>query len=315
MKRCWKMLVWAAVLIMPSFLCSCDRQPSQPAATVAESGPVSAGETASATQTATASATQTATALCFQAPCIEAPYDYEYRSEDKQIVIRRFQSAGITYFVADVQLTHVAQFQTALSGDCVYGDLEPLSAMAERNGAIFAINADDYGVHKYGTIIRNGRLIRTHDTTRNMLIVDSNGDFSVRVDRKAENPAQLGDQLIAQGVWQTFEFGPELIRDGQAVQFSPDFDVISTKSDRREPRTAIGQIGPLHYAIIVADGRQEGYSIGMTLPELQQIFIGLGVQTAMNLDGGGSTEMWFDGEIINQPSAGEERRISDILYF
>ena len=251
----------------------------------------------------------------FQTPCIEGPYDHEYLAEDKQIVIRRFQQSGITFFIADIQLTDPAQFQTALSEDKPFGKLEPASAMAERSQAVFAINADDYGIHKYGTIIRNGTLIRTHDTTRNMLIVDANGDFSVRVDRADENPELLGQTLQAEGVWQTFEFGPELIRDGQAVEFSSAFDVISTKPGRRDPRTAIGQIGPLHYVVIVADGRQNGYSKGMTLSELQKLFILCGAHTAMNLDGGGSAEMWFDGEVINQPSEGKERRLSDILFF
>ena len=99
------------------------------------------------------------------------------------------------------------------------------------------------------------------------------------------------------------------------MEFSPDFDVISTNPNRREPRTAIGQIGPLHYVVVVADGRQDGYSAGMTLPELQALFLELGAHTAMNLDGGGSAEMWFQGEVISQPSGGRERGVSDILFF
>ena len=52
----------------------------------------------------------------------------------------------------------------------------------------------------------------------------------------------------------------------------------------------------------------------MTLPELQQVFIAHGAVTAMNLDGGGSTEMWFQGQTINRPFSGR-RDISDIIYF
>ena len=53
----------------------------------------------------------------------------------------------------------------------------------------------------------------------------------------------------------------------------------------------------------------------MTLPELQALFLELGAHTAMNLDGGGSAEMWFQGEVISQPSGGRERGVSDILFF
>lgn len=132
---------------------------------------------------------------------------------------------------------------------------------------MLAINGDDYGTHRYGTIIRNGQPLRAAQTTRNMLIVDQNGDFSLRIDRKNEKPKQLSADLMDAGTWQTFEFGPALIENGEKLTFSRAFDLISTKSSRREPRTAIGQIDTLHYAVIVADRRQDGYSIGMTLPE------------------------------------------------
>ncbi len=247
-------------------------------------------------------------------PCV-SEYDYQYTDDIRSIHIDRIEENGIVYFVADVQLRDPSQFHTTLSNDTYEGNHEKLSSMASRSGAVLAINADDYGAHEYGVIIRNGVLYRTRETTRNMLIVDKNGDFTVRTDRVNEDPAALGAELVAQGVLHTFEFGPELVRNGEAVEFDPNFNVISTRDTRREPRTAIGQIGPLHYVIIVADGRQDGYSIGMTLPELQELFVRYGAHTAMNLDGGGSTELWLCGEIINRPSGGEERSLSDIIWF
>lgn len=99
------------------------------------------------------------------------------------------------------------------------------------------------------------------------------------------------------------------------MAFPEAFDLISTRSSRREPRTAIGQLGPLHYCVIVVDGRQPGYSEGISLQDLRQMFVELGAQTAFNLDGGGSTELWFMGEILNQPSGGHERSVSDAICF
>ncbi|NLD51474.1 MAG: phosphodiester glycosidase family protein [Clostridiales bacterium] len=249
------------------------------------------------------------------APCVPAPYDHAYQSDTLSVAIKRYERDGIVYWVADVQVKDAKQLKAGLSSDKPNGREEQMEAIASRNGAVIAINGDYYGAHKYGTIIRNGQLIRSTRTTRNMLIVDQFGDMSVRVDRDQDKVPQLGNDLAAQGVWQTFEFGPELVRDGQAVTFSPKFDVISTRDTRREPRTALGQIGPLHYIIVVADGRQDGYSKGMTLPELQQVFIEHGAVTAMNLDGGGSTELWFQGNVISHPFGGGKRTISDIVFF
>ena len=248
-------------------------------------------------------------------PSVPAPYDHSYESNDLFVAIKRYERDGIVYWVADVQVKDAKQLKAGLSNDKPNGREEQMEAIASRNGAVIAVNGDYYGAHKYGTIIRNGQLIRSTRTTRNMLIVDQFGDMSVRVDRDQDKVPQLGDDLMAQGVWQTFEFGPELVRDGQAVTFSPKFDVISTRDTRREPRTALGQIGPLHYILVVADGRQDGYSKGMTLPELQQVFIEHGAITAMNLDGGGSTELWFQGNVISRPFGGGKRTISDIVFF
>ncbi len=251
-----------------------------------------------------------APALAWQSPAIPAPYGWEYQDDGLSIAIDKVTDNDITYFVADVQLSQVTGFHTAASDS-----LMPVSAFASQANAILAINGDDYATHKYGVIIRNGKLLRTRATTRNMLSLDANGDMAVKVDRQGEDAAALGQKMIDEGVWQTFEFGPELIKDGQAVTFSPAFDVISTRDTRVEPRTAIGQVGPLHYLLIVVDGRQEGYSVGISLQGLQQLLLQYGVQTAMNLDGGGSAEMWFQGQILNQPSGGEERSVSDIIYF
>lgn len=74
-------------------------------------------------------------------------------------------------------------------------------------------------------------------------------------------------------------------------------------------------IAPLHYVVVVLDGRQPGYSNGVSLQSLQQLFMQLGAQTAINLDGGGSAELWFQGEILNQPAGGHERKLSDCIWF
>ena len=245
------------------------------------------------------------------APCFDGPYDYTYQDETRAISIKRIsgdQSAG---FAVDVQLSDVSGFHAGLSQN----GFEVLSAMAQREGAVLAINADDYATHKYGVILRNGECLRVHDTTRHMLAIRPDGSFETVSDRTLEQPDALAKRLQDEGVRNTFEFGPVLVENGQAAAFPDAFDVISTRDTRREPRTAIGMISPLHYVILIIDGRQPGYSAGISLQMLQQMFVALGAQTAINLDGGGSTELWFQGEILNQPAGGQERKLSDCIWF
>ena len=88
----------------------------------------------------------------------------------------------------------------------------------------------------------------------------------------------------------------------------------------RHPRTAVGisQSGS-HLLLVTVDGRQPGYSVGMTLPELAQLMFDLGAAYALNLDGGGSTTMAVSGgkgmtRILNQPSdTSGERPVSNAL--
>lgn len=96
---------------------------------------------------------------------------------------------------------------------------------------------------------------------------------------------------------------PHLLADGARVG---DLEVESRPSfaAARHPRTAIGyeRLDGGRVWIVVVDGRREGYSVGMTLPELAELFEALGAREALNLDGGGSTAMVVDGRIVNRPS-------------
>ena len=182
-----------------------------------------------------------------------------------------------------------------------------LENIAQNNQAVLAINCDFCGSHENGIIIRNGVLCRAKTTKKlDMLIIDSNGDFSLHYDRNGEDPKAFAQELLNRGVWQTVEFGPALVENKTHV--------VSTRSSQLEPRTGIGQVGPLHYVIIVAEGRRDGYSEGLSLQNFQQLFLDYGAQTAINLDGGGSTKIWFYNQIINRATS-PTRQVSDALIF
>jgi hypothetical protein len=80
----------------------------------------------------------------------------------------------------------------------------------------------------------------------------------------------------------------------------------------RHPRTAVG-FNARQIVLVTVDGRQKGWSMGMTMYELAGLMRRLGCQEALNLDGGGSTEEWVCGGIVNRPSEGHERPIADAI--
>uniref|UniRef100_A0A832G678 T9SS type A sorting domain-containing protein n=1 Tax=Ignavibacterium album TaxID=591197 RepID=A0A832G678_9BACT len=105
---------------------------------------------------------------------------------------------------------------------------------------------------------------------------------------------------------------PTLVKNGQ-VNVTYDQEIMwgsGVGYDNRDPRTAVGYTANNHVILIVADGRQIN-SEGVGLPELAQIMIDLGCVEAMNLDGGGSTQMAVGNQYVNNPS--EQRAVPTIL--
>ena len=226
-----------------------------------------------------------------------------------------FNRTNLRFFVANVYVSDPAQMQTAFAGEQYSkNNAEATSAIAERHGAILAINGDYYNYKdKNGLVIRNSVLYRDAASSRDQLLVMRDGTFIALP--RGTYAAGDGQKYIDEGAVQSFTFGPLLVNDGVAVEL-PEKYIISTKDTIREPRTAIGQVDANHYVLVVADGRRDGWSDkGMTLQELQQVFVEQGCKVAYNLDGGGSATMILGSQRVNKTSGSRERDVSDIVYF
>lgn len=108
--------------------------------------------------------------------------------------------------------------------------------------------------------------------------------------------------------------GPELVRGGKAIA-SPDEWFTPLQLRPRAPRSAVGQLPNGRIVLVAVDGRQPGYSTGLTNAELARAMVRLGAIRAMAFDGGGSTTLAFDGAVLNRPSDGRERAVGSALVF
>ena len=107
--------------------------------------------------------------------------------------------------------------------------------------------------------------------------------------------------------------GPIIVRDGKPVFRSLE-GFTTDQLAYRHPRTGIGQTADGHILLVAVDGRQPGYSTGLTNFELALTMMRLGCVTASALDAGGSTTMAFDGKLLNRPSdPGGERAVAEAL--
>ena len=234
-----------------------------------------------------------------------------YSDDNIQITLTEYLENDTTVYVADVVLSSPEYLQTAFAQSS-YGRnvTEKTSEMAQDAGAILAINGDYYGAQKKGYVIRDGVLYRdTAKTDQQDLVIYEDGTMKIISEDEV-----TAEELLEEGTKEVLSFGPALITDGEiAVTESDEVG----KAMASNPRTAIGMIDDLHYVFVVSDGRTEE-SEGLSLLELAQFMDSLGVKTAYNLDGGGSSTMYFNGEVINQPTTNgksiQERSVSDIVY-
>ena len=237
--------------------------------------------------------------------------DCLYDDENISIIINKYREYDTDIYVADIQIASADYLRTAFAADA-YGKnvTEKTSEIAGNNGAILAINGDYYGVREKGYVLRNGIVYRSSaSANQEDLVIYSDGTFGIITEGEVST-----DELLENGAMQGLSFGPALIKDG-SISVTKDEEVGKAKSSN--PRTAIGIIDELHYVFVVSDGRTD-ISQGLSLYELSQFMQMLGVTTAYNLDGGGSSTMYFNGNIINNPTTNgkriEERSVSDIVY-
>ncbi|HEL2377748.1 TPA: phosphodiester glycosidase family protein [Streptococcus suis] len=239
--------------------------------------------------------------------------DTSYTDDNIQINSETITTNNTTVYVADIQVSSPEYLKTALAQN-TYGTnvTAKTSETAAANNAILAVNGDYYGANSTGYVIKNGVLYR--DTVRDNaaygdLAIYADGSFEVIYENEI-----TAQELIDKGVVNLLAFGPSLVENGEIVV---DTSTEVGRAMSSNPRSAIGIIDENHYIIVVADGRTSE-SQGLSLYQLAEVMKQYGAQTAYNLDGGGSSTLYFNGQVINNPTTNgntiSERAVSDIVY-
>lgn len=158
------------------------------------------------------------------------------------------------------------------------------------------------GIHKKDALIPpDGVVVSAGGVKASMLSSLSLGN-SVELDYSIDKP------------WNSIKHalcgGPRLLANGKVSINGVEEKFDNSIINGRHPRTAVAMTFDGDLLLIAVDGRKKD-SIGMKLQELAEYLQRLGCMHAINLDGGGSTAMYLNGKIINRPSDGSERRISN----
>lgn len=234
-----------------------------------------------------------------------------YEDDNIKITVNEYREYDTTIYVADIYVSDPSFLKTAFANN-TYGKnvVNKTSSIANNVNAILAINGDYYGVQEKGYVLKNGVIYRnTKSNDQEDLVIYEDGTFKII----NENEITL-EKLLENGAYNILSFGPGLIIDNK-ISVSTTDEV--SKSMKSNPRTAIGIIDTNHYVFVVSDGRTNE-SVGLSLYELATFMNKLGCNVAYNLDGGGSSTMYFNGNIVNKPTTMgnkvSERSVSDIVY-
>ena len=260
----------------------------------------------------TVKATTTDTKAAKQAAATATTTDTSYSDDNIQVSLTEKTVENTQVYIADITVSSSDYLKTAFAQN-TYGTnvTAKTSVTAAENNAILAVNGDYYGANSTGYVIRNGVVYR--DTVRED---SSNGDLAIYKDGSFKviyEDEISADQLVEDGVVNLLAFGPSLVEDGEIVV---DTNSEVGQSMASNPRTAIGIIDENHYIIVVSDGRTSE-SEGLSLYQLAEVMKSYGVKTAYNLDGGGSSTLYFNSKVINKPTTNgtiSERAVSDIVY-
>ena len=224
-----------------------------------------------------------------------------------EIKIFKLAELGYRGYIAKVKLFDPSAFKVILAQDSL-GELETTSAAAKRSSAILAINGGGFYTERrngqsyaqmIGNTVINGSLVEPFNGYPGNL-------FFAGVNKKGQvigTVPKTETELMALNPYQGVSFIPVLLKNGQKLEIPADWKTT------RQPRTIIGKYANDDLIMIVIDGRQNDWSVGVTLETLQDKLLELGVKEAYNLDGGGSSAMYYNGQILNQPSEGKERPV------
>ncbi|HVJ48614.1 phosphodiester glycosidase family protein [Desulfitobacterium sp.] len=172
---------------------------------------------------------------------------------------------------------------------------ERVSDFVKDTGAVAAINAGGFydlngkgnGAFPDGLTVHNGELVHNNVGNKevNLIALDNNGKLTIG--------NMSADQLSQNHIQEAVTFEPNLVVNGQpAVSGDGGWGIA--------PRTGIGQTADGTIIFVVIDGRQPTWSIGATLRDMMNVFIDYHAVNAVNLDGGSSSELVYDGKVINK---------------
>ena len=233
-----------------------------------------------------------------------------YRDDTIFAVTWRQRSAGMDLTFCEVVVAHPSQFRRYMADNSFSSRYRYTpTQMTKTVNAVVGISGDFCKYRKLGIVVYGGRLCRCETRKLDICFVDADGNLKFVHRGELAGEEEVKRYIEENDIRFSLAFGPIMIEDGKNVVPTKKYPVGQILEDYT--RCSISQLGEGHYLIAIASrGRNE-----LPLKKLANELLAMGVDNAYALDGGQTASIVINGKLSNPVDFGEERLMSDIIYF
>ena len=233
-----------------------------------------------------------------------------YRDDTIFAVTWRQRSAGMDLTFCEVVVAHPSQFRRYMADNSFSSRYRYTpTQMSNTVNAVVGISGDFCKYRKLGIVVYGSKLCRCETRKLDICFVDSSGNLKFVRRGELAGEEEVKQYIADNDIRFSLAFGPIMIEDGKNVVPTKKYPVGQILEDYT--RCSISQLGEGHYLIAVASrGRSE-----LPLKKLANELLEMGVDNAYALDGGQTASIVINGRLANPVDFGEERLMSDIIYF
>lgn len=237
-----------------------------------------------------------------------------YLDETIMVITWKELIDGTVYTLSEVKIAHPSQFRRFLA-DGVYGSDKQYTTteMASTVNAVTASSGDFYKFRPYGIKVYDGQVMHVNSVVDTCFITE---DGDLLFSRRWEiNDKETAQKFVDENkVRFSLAFGPVLVDDGAYVPVPENYTLGEVEN--HYPRAAIAKMGDLHYLMVAANQDPDrGLNNVPTMAQFGRQMEAFGAEKAYALDGGQTAVIVTNDTLINRPSYGRQRHISDIIYF
>ena len=236
-----------------------------------------------------------------------------YLDETIMVITWKEIRHGAVYTISEVKIAHPSQFRRFVA-DGVYGSDKQYQTtdMAATVNAVTASSGDFYKFRSMGVSVYQGQVMRMNNKVDTCFITED-GDM-LFVPRGTMSAKEEAQKFVDENkVRFSLAFGPILVDNFQKVPVKGVYPLGEVED--RYPRAALCKMGDdLHY-LLIASNQESGYDNVPNISTFADQMVEMGCEKAYALDGGQTAVIVTNDKLINRPSYGYQRLISDIIYF